>query len=217
MFKVLVDVGADIAAGYAKPGQYIQAKVSEEAKAGFFAIASAPGGGSSLELLIKAAPGSSAEAITALPAGGSLLVSPVQGKGFPLDRIPADKVDTVLLFATGSGISPLKAVIESGALHTKSRKEVRLYYGTKAKGSTAYQELIPEWEKAGVKVVQVFSEDKKRYVQSVLAQEVESGHFAGDHASKIGVLLCGQKDMCGAVTTILTEKGVDKEKILLNF
>lgn len=38
----------------------------------------------------------------------------MQGKGFPVDRIPADSHSTVYMFATGSGISPIKALIESG-------------------------------------------------------------------------------------------------------
>ena len=54
----------------------------EEGKPGFFAIASAPGADStSVELLIKSQPGSTAEAITSLAAGGELLVSSAQGKG----------------------------------------------------------------------------------------------------------------------------------------
>lgn len=40
--------------------------------------------------------------------------SPVQGKGFPVDRIPAESHPTVYMFATGTGISPIKALIESG-------------------------------------------------------------------------------------------------------
>lgn len=37
-------------------------------------------------------------------------------------------------FATGSGISPLKAVIESGALDASKRKLVQLFYGSKNQG-----------------------------------------------------------------------------------
>lgn len=70
----------------------------EEGKPGFFAIASAPGAdATSVELLIKSQPGSTAEAITQLSTGGELLVSSAQGKGFPLDRIPASDFDTVLM------------------------------------------------------------------------------------------------------------------------
>ena len=51
-----------------------------------------------------------------------------------MQSIPASDVQTVLLFATGSGISPIRAVIESGVLEAGKRKEVRLYYGTRTKG-----------------------------------------------------------------------------------
>lgn len=110
----------------------LQAKVVADGKPGFFAVASAPSESSILELLIKTQPGSAAEAINALSKGAELMVSAVQGKGFPIDKIPASEVDTVLMFGTGSGISPLKAVMESGALG--SRKHIRLFYGTKSKG-----------------------------------------------------------------------------------
>lgn len=212
MKVVHINVGATIAAGYTKPGQYIQVKIKPEDKAGFFAIASSPAASQSgtLELLLKAAPGSTAEAVSALEAGAEVLVSPVQGKGFPVDKIPDAK--TVLLIATGSGISPMKAVIESGILASKN---VQLYYGSKDKGVTAYQDRIPEWEASGVKVHQVFSGSNKRYVQAVVQEEAAAGRL-GDGKS-IGVLLCGQKDMCNAATAVLTEHGVPKEAILMNF
>eukprot|EP00967_Tisochrysis_lutea_P145401 scaffold272996_cov19-Tisochrysis_lutea.AAC.1 len=67
--------------------------------------------------------------------GCSSLTAPfLQGKGFPVDQIPAASFPTVLMFATGSGISPIKAVIESGVLEVSKRKDVRLYYGTKSEG-----------------------------------------------------------------------------------
>lgn len=213
---VHLDVGASIAAGYTKPGQYIQVKVNDADKAGFFAIASAPSASKAgvLELLIKVQPGSTAESVCALAEGTQVLVSPVQGKGFPIDKIP--HASTVLLIATGSGISPMKAVIESGVLN--SGKEVRLYYGTKDKAVTAFQELIPKWEAAGIKVHQVFSGSNKRYVQTVLKEEADAGRLvSGGSASSVGVLLCGHKDMCTSATAILTEAGVEASSILMNF
>lgn len=41
-------------------------------------------------------------------AGDEVLVSPVMGKGFPVDRVPPATHPTLLLFATGSGVSPIK-------------------------------------------------------------------------------------------------------------
>ena len=63
---------------------------------------------------------------------------------------------------------------------------------------------------------QVFSSDSKRYVQTVLEEELKAGLIKGAE-SKVGVLLCGQKDMCTAVSALLTEAGVSKDRILLNF
>jgi ferredoxin-NADP reductase len=37
--------------------------------------------------------------------------------------------------STGSGISPIKALIESGALDADKRADVRLYYGTRDAGA----------------------------------------------------------------------------------
>lgn len=50
-----------------------------------------------MELLIKAQPGSAAEAIVALPSGGDIMVSAAQGKGFLLERILPEEVDIVLM------------------------------------------------------------------------------------------------------------------------
>lgn len=41
------------------------------------------------------------------------MVSSVMGKGFPIEKIPWEQVSQVLIFATGTGIAPIKALIES--------------------------------------------------------------------------------------------------------
>lgn len=69
MSKIKVDVGKSAAALYERGGQYIQAKATSDGKAGFFAIASPPNTGNIVELLIKASPGTTSEAITLLPTG----------------------------------------------------------------------------------------------------------------------------------------------------
>lgn len=76
-----------------------------------------------------------------------VLVSPVMGKGFPVDRVPASDFDTMLIFATGTGISPIKALIDADALDATLRKDVRLYYGARDTDHMAYLKrfaLFPE-------------------------------------------------------------------------
>lgn len=104
LHRLQLDVGPALAAGYTTPGQYLQAKLSEDGKAGFFAIASPPdaNNGGVVELLVKAA-GGTAELLCAAAPGADVLVSAVMGKGFPVDRIPPAAFPTVIIFATGSG------------------------------------------------------------------------------------------------------------------
>ena len=109
--RLLVDVGAEATAKYTIAGQFVQVKMEEEGKAGFFAIASAPDANNAgvIELLVKAS-GDPAEAICGSGEGTGVLVSDVMGKGFPVDRVAG--VGNVFIFCTGSGISPIKALIE---------------------------------------------------------------------------------------------------------
>lgn len=213
LHQLVLEVGP-LAAGYTVPGQYMQVKVGDS-KPGFFAVASAPGGAApgTLEFLVKSAPGATAELLCGLAAGAELAVSPVMGKGFPIDRLPAVTTPAVLLFATGSGISPIRALIESGMLDGRN---VTLYYGTRSADYTAYSDLLAAWKKHGVSTVQVFSSSKDGYVHDVFERE-GLAQLPADVATAVGAVLCGHKGMCQAITTLLTAKGIPPEKILLNF
>ena len=43
-------------------------------------------------------------------------MSPVMGKGFPVEKAPPAEFPYLFIFATGTGIGPIKALIESHAL-----------------------------------------------------------------------------------------------------
>lgn len=60
-----------------------------------------------------------------LTAGDQVDVSPVMGKGFPIQRVPPEKVPNLYIFATGTGISPIKALIESGELQVKALRVMK--------------------------------------------------------------------------------------------
>lgn len=73
LHALLLDAGA-LAAGYAKAGQFVQLKVADTDKPGFFAIASPPepNNAGMLELLVKSQPGSTAEALCKLGEGSQV-------------------------------------------------------------------------------------------------------------------------------------------------
>jgi ferredoxin-NADP reductase len=207
------------ARSFTAAGQYVQIKPDEESKPAYIALANAPedvsNNGGLVELLVKPQPGATAEQLCALSEGSELLVSDAQGKGFPVDRVPAADYPTVLLFATGSGISPVRSLIESGAL--AGRPDVRLFFGTRSPEHTAYADLASgAWAKEhGVKVHHVYSEGEGgMYVQDAFAK---AGGLNGADPAKTAAVLVGQKQMAEALRESLFAAGVAAECVLTNF
>ena len=137
-------------------------------------------------------------------------VSP-PGPGFDLSAASADECPDAFLFATGSGISPVRALIKSGALEGR---DVTLFYGTASPAYTAFADEFGEWEAAGVSVRNVQSRvgGPPTYVQDALKQGIENVR-----GEKTCAVLCGQKEMTEAVIEALVGAGVPKERCIMNF
>ncbi|CAE7738895.1 unnamed protein product, partial [Symbiodinium sp. CCMP2456] len=100
------------------------------------------------------------------------------GKGFDVscEAWKEGGVKQVNIFATGSGVAPMRAVIESDALKGKT---CRLYYGARTESGMAYADRFEDWKKRGIEVIPTLSKPsddwsgRTGYVQDVL-QEDES-------------------------------------------
>src|SRR5206468_2705835 len=105
LFHLVLDAkGTAIAGAHRLAGQYVKLALDGIGE-GFFAIASAPGDGHHFEFLLKSgAP--LTDALRARKVGEGVKVSAPSGKGFPLERA---RGHDLLLFATGSGISPIRS------------------------------------------------------------------------------------------------------------
>jgi ferredoxin-NADP reductase len=120
----LAQVDAGIASSYKVPGQYTKARAdASQEKPGFYAMCSAPGATpDTFEFLIKRTPandwGPGSGWICDLKEGATLQLTEANGGGYKYEAL-AGSVSDVLLFATGSGIAPVKATIESGILKGK--------------------------------------------------------------------------------------------------
>ena len=157
--KAITIKPADGAAdAFTVPGQYVQIREPGAEKAGIFAIASSPTKAGDFEFLIKEQPASDWSPgtgwLTDSKAGLPLEMSQVMGPGFKVDGV-LDEVDSVLLFAVGSGISPIRSVMESEVLKDK---KVTLYYGAQTPDKMAYQARLDDWKALGVDVVCVVSQ-----------------------------------------------------------
>ena len=222
MRAITVQAGEGILSAFTVPGQFVQIKETDDSKAGFYAIASAPGADPSgvCELLIKKSEGNDWSPgnlwLCDAAPGSSLIMCPAMGNGFKTgESLGGDDVTDVLLFAAGSGISPIRSVIESGVLAAKD--SVTLYYGARCTAAMAYREKFADWEAAGVTVVPVLSQQaeewdgRRGYVQGALEADGVSAPGA------TGALMCGMKGMAEAVKEALVEAGVDEGKVLTNF
>lgn len=221
---LVVDVGTTDSVGslcdaYRFPGMYVQIRSGEGAKPGFFALSCAPNIQGVFEFLIKDVEGTAW--VQALKAGDSVQMSPVMGKGFNIGE-GLFEVKNVLCFATGTGIAPIRAAIESrlNGITPARRGSVKLYYGQRYPERMAYMDRFKLWQTDKVEVIPVMSKaDQSKegwsgrtgYVQDAFKED-----GIADPATT-GVLLCGHQDMCAAVKEQCLAAGVRESRILTNF
>lgn len=209
-------------AEFAIPGQFVQLKEGDS-KPGFFAIASPPN--ATFEFLIK---DNEANAwLSQAKKGRQLSMSGVMGKGFDIGQLGGDtgsipkdyegfQCMNHMYFATGSGISPIRSVVEHGSA-VGLPKPALLYYGCRDSQHNPYKHKFDAWlTDYNVKVIEVHSKDDewqgdKGYVQDTLRKQ------GVPIPRNTGACICGQKDMFLAVKDILLDAGVYEGRILTNF
>jgi len=234
--------------GFVLPGQYVQVRpagAGEDVKPAFLAIASPPTGKVTSEA--DAAAGESKAPVPATweflvkktennswltSATSSIEISQPMGNGFPMkENLEGYKYDfptqNLLLFATGSGIAPIRSAIESGMLNIappgSGGRTCTLYYGVRTPDDLSYVSKFPEWESLGVQVVPVISRPdlpcesgtvwngRTGYVQNALEED------GVPIPRNSGALLCGVKGMCESVRGMLMEANMFEGRILTNF
>ncbi|EME27677.1 Fruit protein pKIWI502 [Galdieria sulphuraria] len=198
---------------YTNPGMFVKLSNGKE-KPNFFAVASAVNS-PFLEFLVKRT--HSTAWLCELEKGGQIFISSVMGKGFQLSRL--HDVEHIYLLATGSGISPLKAVMESTEfLQLSNKKDLQLYYGVRTPERFSYQNRFSVWQQTGIRIHKICSTDasgrwtgRVGYIQHWLRKD------GIPNPEKTGALLCGVKGMIEEVTQLLQTQGVPSDKILTNF
>jgi ferredoxin-NADP reductase len=200
---LVLEAPADVAASYAVPGQFVRVRLPGFAAAPF-ALATAPG--EPLQLLVKRSAGL-ADALAALPAGSALEVSHAHGKGFPLaDAAGQD----VLLFATGSGIAPIRAVLRSLLRERDRYGAVHLFFGVRTADELPYREELDRAAASGVTVHRVISQGHDGgYVQERFQRELPP-------VQRAVAYLCGVPGMIHGSTDALRSAGMPAERIHLN-
>src|SRR5512137_1172028 len=207
-----LDLGP-LAAAHALPGQVV--KVRAPSGEAYFALASAPAADGHADLLVKRGGRISDEVVAASVPGATLEVSAPFGKGFP---VAAAEGRDVLLFAAGSGIAPVRALLQHVMAHRERFGRVTLFYGQRHGSDFAYRPEHIDWERHGVRVVLCPSADEAWQGVRGRVQEVARAlGFGGADPVATEAFVCGMSAMVADVKATLAEAGVPPDHVHLNF
>jgi len=211
---VALALPAPLAEAHQRPGQVV--KVRTAAGEGFFALASAPAPGEAIELLVKRG-GKVADALaTAAAPGGTVELTAPFGKGFPVEEAAGRDV---LLFAAGSGIAPVRALVQHLLADRARYGRATLFYGQRHGAEFAYRDETAAWRRAGVQVVLCPSQADEAWdgVRGRVQEVARSLGFGGHAPEDTVGFVCGMKAMVEDVRATLATYGVPPNRVHANF
>jgi len=171
-------------------------------------------GAEGIEILVEQS--ASLAWLSGLGRGNEVLLRPVRRSGFDLQRAWSSAVAQVALFATGAGIGPMRAVIESGAL---DGRVCRLYVGAGRHSALAFADSFDAWRRRGIEVIPVLSSGRLSdpgrtgTVEDAFRVDEERGEGFVLPA-RHGALLCGEPAMVAGVRALYRELGVPDDRLL---
>jgi NAD(P)H-flavin reductase len=203
-----------LASSHTLAGQVV--KLRSPSGEAYFALASAPSPDGSADLLVKRGGKIADEVIQAGREGASIEASAPFGKGFPIAQ--AEGRD-LLLFAAGSGIAPIRALLQHVIAHRNRFRRVTLFYGQRRGGDFAYRGEHLDWERHGVRVVLCPSDAEEAWpgVRGRVQEVARALALGGSDPAGTEAYVCGMTAMVNDVKGTLKEAGVAPERVHLNF
>ena len=202
------------ARAHERPGQVV--KLHTPAGEAYFAVASAPSAAGVIDLLVKRGGRVSDAAIATAAAGGTLDASAPFGKGFPIEEAHGHDV---LLFAAGSGIAPIRALVQHVLACRHLFGRATLFYGQRHGGDFAYLNEHLAWERGGVRVVLCPSGEDEAWpgVRGRVTEVAPSLSFGGSAPERTVAFVCGMTAMVDDVRATLARAGMSPARVHLNF
>jgi NAD(P)H-flavin reductase len=203
-----------LAASHAVPGQVV--KLRAPAGEAYFALASAPATDATVDLLLKRGGRIADEIVASALPGARIETSAPFGKGFPIGQ--AEGRD-LLLFAAGSGIAPIRALIQHVVAHRNRFRRVSLFYGQRRGADFAYRSEHLDWERHGVRVVLCPSDAEEAWpgVRGRVQEVARALALAGSDPAGTEAYVCGMTAMVNEVKATLKDAGVPPDRVHLNF
>jgi sulfhydrogenase subunit gamma (sulfur reductase) len=203
-----------LAASHSVPGQVV--KLRAPAGEAYFALASAPATDATADLLLKRGGRIADELVASALPGARIETSAPFGKGFPIGQ--AEGRD-LLLFAAGSGIAPVRALIQHVVAHRNRFHRVSLFYGQRRGADFAYRSEHLDWERHGVRVVLCPSDAEEAWpgVRGRVQEVARALALAGSDPAGTEAYVCGMTAMVNEVKATLKDAGVPPDRVHLNF
>lgn len=202
-----------------KAGQYVTLKTEIDGKEvrRDYSLCVSPKSGD-LKVAVKAVTDGtfSAYANTQLKVGDTLEVAPPKGR-FIFEPNDA-KTKNIAAFAAGSGITPVLSIIKC-ALEEEVHSKIILVYGNKTTGDTMFLNELLELQhqyKERFSIQFVFSQQDNedsifgRIEKSTVNYVMKNKH---KHIEVDAFYLCGPEAMIHTVKDVLTEHGIDNDRI----
>lgn len=219
--SVAFDVPANLENDYKfKQGQYVTLKTNingEEVRRSYSICVSPLD--QELRVAVKMVPGGkfSTYANKDLKAGDVLDVMNPMGN-FTSEVMPGQRKKYVL-FAAGSGITPIMSILKT-VLQTEEESEVVLLYGNKKSSTIIFQEQIEDLKNVYMNRLSVYYVLSQEHPGAELFYGRIDAERCNDFASCLfdpktvdEVFICGPEPMINAVSESLEAKGVDKSKV----
>ncbi len=200
----------DMGASHRMPGQVVEIRTT--AGEGCFALASAPAPDGRADLLVKRGAPIADAAVAAAVPGGALDMSAPFGDGFPVGE--AEGRD-VLLFAAGSGIGPIRSVVQHLLARPGRFGRAVLFYGQRRGPDFAYRREYPEWERGGVRVVLCPSREDEGWpgVRGHVQDVASALAFGGSSLGNSVAFAAGMRAMIDDVRAVLARAGVPPARV----
>jgi NAD(P)H-flavin reductase len=211
---IALQLPAELAGAHERPGQVV--KVRTGAGEGFFALATAPDPAGQVELLVKRGGRVADATVEAAVPGQALEVTPPFGKGFPVE---AARGRDVLLFAAGSGIAPIRSLLQHLIAGRDHFGRLTLFYGQRRGADFAYRGEHLHWEQHGIRVVLCPSREGDAWtgVRGYVQDVARSIGFGGSEPAGSVAFVVGMTAMVEDVRRTLAEAGVPPERVHVNF
>jgi len=204
---------AAVAALHERPGQVVKVKVAPGEA--YFALATAPSASGRVELLVKRG-GPVSDAVAASTPGTGLQVTAPFGRGFQVESALGRDV---LLFAAGSGIAPIRALVQALLARRDDVDRVVLFYGQRRGAEFAYRAEHLGWERRGVRVVLCPSDEDDTWpgVHGRVQEAAAALDWGGARPAQATAFLCGMSPMVQDVRAALAAAGAPPDHVHVNF